>query len=796
MKISEHWLRERLHLTAPREELLHKLTLAGLEVNEVIPVANPFTSVVVAEVLAVEPHPDADRLRVCQVNVGSGEALQIVCGAKNVRPGIKVPAALVGAVLSPELTIKSAALRGVASQGMLCAADELGLGQVPGGGLLELPADAPVGEDLRTYLQLNDDVTIDIDLTPNRSDCLSLEGIARETAALFQLAYTPAAVKSVPSRVADRLSIEVAESKACPRYAGRIIKGINASAKTPLWMQELLRRSGIRAVNPVVDVANYVMLMLGQPLHAFDLARMGKTIRVRFAKENEALTLLDDRKVTLDAQSLVIADEEKALALAGVMGGADSAVTTATQDIFLESAFFNPLAVAGVARRYGLHTDASLRFERGVDPELPVKAIEYATDLLLQIVGGEAGEIVVAEKIECLPTRQPIELRRARIERLLGITINDDIVARALTALGMDITPSAAGWQVHSPSYRFDIQIEEDLIEEVARIHGYDHIPDDKMAPSVNGATPITAETHIPLRRWRSGLVDRDYREIISYSFVAPKLQQLLTPHLPGIALQNPLSTEMGVMRSSLWPGLVSALSYNQHRQQSRVRLFESGLCFNLVQGELKQEPMLAGVCWGTAFSENWSNPNRAVDFFDIKGDLEYLFALTKVPTDFRFSPSQHPALHPGQAADIWRGDQLLGQVGALHPQIGQQVDLPGTIYLFELNLSLLETAILPKFATLSKYPAIRRDIAVWVSKTKNADHLVEHIRAVAGSLLVGLSLFDVYQGQGERSAEKSLAFGLILQEGSRTLVDGEVNELMEKVIHSLAEKFGAVLRD
>lgn len=793
MKFSEYWLREWVNPAISTEQLSAQLTMAGLEVDAIEPVAPAFSRVVVGEVLEVVQHPDAERLKVCQVNIGEAQPLQIVCGAANVQVGLCVPAALVGAQLPGGLEIKRAKLRGVESFGMLCSAKELGLAE-NANGLMVLPPDATPGADVRVYLQL-DDVSIELGITPNRGDCLSIAGIAREVAVLNRLAVTAPSIVEVPATIANILPIEVAAPAACPRYVGRVIKGVNPHAETPLWMRERLRRSGVRSISPVVDVTNYVLLEMGQPMHAFDLAKLSGGIHVRYARAGEVITLLDGQQVTLDAGTLLICDQRQPQAIAGIMGGMDAAISDTTDTLFLESAFFAPAAVSGHARRYGLHTDSSHRFERGVDPNLPRRAMERATTLLLAIVGGQAGPVVEAVAQEHLPERKPIKLRAARVRRLLGVAIPGDQVSDILVRLGMGGVQEGEDWQVTPPSFRFDIAIEADLVEEVGRIHGYTELPSARpMGPLTIHPQP---EARIDIGRMRQILIDRGYQEAITYSFVDPALQRVLDPQTTPLALANPISADMAVMRTSLWPGLMQALIYNQNRQQGRIRLFEAGVRFLPQDSEIKEEKMVAGIAAGNLGPEQWGEQTRLADFYDLKADVEALLGLTACSDEFVFTPKQHPALHPGQSAAITRRDgDLVGWIGVVHPVVERAVGLTGRALLFELCLSAIEQARLPRFHELSKYPAIRRDIAIIVDEAVSSQAVHDCVAGVAGGLLQNVQLFDVYRGKGIDPGRKSLALGLTWQDSSRTLTEEEVNGLLEKVLNKLGLDLGAKLRD
>lgn len=791
MKFSENWLREWVDPPVSTEALVAQLTMAGLEVDGVEPAAPEFTGVVVGEVLDVQPHPDADKLRVCQVAAG-GEPLQIVCGAPNVAVGMKVPTALVGACLPGDLKIKQAKLRGVASSGMLCSARELGLAD-DHQGLLALPAGAPVGRDFRAYLGLDDRI-IEVDLTPNRGDCLGLAGIAREVGVLNGCAVTPPQISRVAAGCDDRFEVRVGAPDGCPRYLGRIIRGIDPAAATPLWMQERLRRGGLRSLGPVVDVTNYILLELGQPMHAFDLARLDGRIEVRHARAGETLQLLDGRGVTLDDETLVIADAAKVLAIAGVMGGADSGVGADSRDLFLECAFFSPEAIAGRARRYGLQTDSSHRFERGVDFELQHRAMERATALLLELVGGTAGPVMEVCAPERLPRRDVIRLRRARIRRLLGVELAEADIEGILLRLGAKLNATADGWDVEPPSYRFDMAIEADLIEDIGRIHGYDRLPSLRPRATLQATPP--SEARAGIGQWREVLVQRGYQEAITYSFIDPRLQQRLDPERPPVALANPISSEMSVMRTSLWAGLLRAVQHNLNRQQVRIRLFEYGLNYIIQDNELTQNLCLAGIACGSRLPEQWGAEGAPLDFFDVKADVEALLAAGGAGGAFAFRADRHPSLHPGCTARIERDGEAVGWLGVLHPELAAELDMPGNTVVFELDARRMAAGGIARFQEISRFPAIRRDLAFIVDERVTAGEFCAAARSAAGPLLRDLVLFDLYQGQGVESGRKSIAFGLILQDSSRTLAEQDVEAVLAKVQAALNASFGANLRE
>ncbi|WP_250658701.1 phenylalanine--tRNA ligase subunit beta [Alkalimarinus coralli] len=789
MKFSEQWLREWVNPNINTEELVSQITMAGLEVDGVELVAGEFVGIVVGEVLSADKHPDADKLSVCQVNAGD-ETFQVVCGAPNVRAGLKVPFAMVGAVLPGNFKIKKAKLRGVESQGMLCAESELGMAE-SSDGLMELPANAPVGQDFREYMKLNDRM-IEVDLTPNRSDCLSIAGLAREVGVLNKTLVEQPKINTLEPSINDSFAINIDVPAFCPRYIGRIINGINVNAETPLWMKEKLRRSGLRSIDPVVDVTNYILLEFGQPMHAFDLDKLSGSINVRMASEQEKITLLDGQDVELRSDTLVIADEEKALAIAGVMGGESSAVSDSTVNIFLECAYFDPISIAGKARSYGLHTDSSHRFERGVDYKLQRNMIERATELLLEIVGGDAGP--VSEKVSKadLPSRELVELRYARVESLLGLKVGKTEVEEILTRLGLFIEKlTKDGWLIRVPSYRFDISIEADLIEEIGRIYGYNNLP--VTSPVGSLALKPNDESITPIAEIQNHLVTLGYQEAITYSFVDPELQQKLDPEHEGIALANPISADLSVMRTTLWTGLLKALMYNQNRQQDRVRFFETGLRFVKKGDDLEQVPMLAAVVSGNRQPENWANENAAIDFFDVKADLESLFS--RLGGEFLFRKGNLPALHPGQTAEIVKNGEIIGYLGALHPEIHKSQNLNGPVYLFELCLDQIVKGNVPQCKEFSKFPEVRRDLAIIVNKEVEFGDVRSSIIEKAGDYLIDLKVFDVYQGQGVEPGKKSLAIGATWQHVERTLNDDEITQTFNDIIDVLKDRFGAILR-
>ncbi len=795
MKISEQWLREWVNPELSTDELAHQITMAGLEVDAIEAVAGDFSGVVVAEIISAEQHPDADKLRVCEVSAGS-DTVQIVCGAPNARAGIKVPLATVGAILPGDFKIKKAKLRGVESFGMLCAEKELGISEADDG-LMELPLDAPVGTDLRDYLGL-DDKLIEIGLTPNRADCLGIAGIAREVGLLNQLEVNAPQIEPVALSLEDTLDVELKAPERCPRYLGRVVRGVDLSRPSPLWLQEKLRRCGVRSIDVAVDITNYVLLELGQPMHAFDLDKLSGGIVVRLAEQGESLALLDGQTVELNSDTLVIADHQGPLAMAGIMGGDPSAVSDGTRNIFLESAFFSPDLLAGKARGYGLHTDSSHRFERGVDFALQRQAMERATRLLIDIAGGEAGPIVEAVAETHLPARPNVVLRAARIEKLLGFPIASDEVERILSGLGLAVTTTEAGWICDVPSWRFDIAIEADLLEELARVYGYNNLPVSRIRADLS--MPARRESKLALPALRRHLSARGYREAITYSFVEPRLQQLFDPQQAAVALRNPISADMAVMRTSLLPGLVNAVLRNTKRQQPRVRLFESGLRFLPESGNdlsgLRQVPTLALVVTGPRFAESWAEGSAGVDFFDLKGDVESLLGLGRNLGDYEFVPGEHPALHPGQTARIRRNGANVGVIGALHPSVQSELDLNAPLFVCEIDLEAIVEARLPQFKPLSRFPEVRRDLAVVVDREVPAADILANVRATAGTYLTELRLFDVYEGKGVDPKRKSLALGLTFRDQSRTLSDDDVNEAVGQVVDSLEKNYKAELRN
>ncbi len=784
MKFSENWLRSYVNPALDSAALNHLLTMAGLEVEAQEAVAPAFSQVVIAHILSAEKHPDADRLQVLRVDVGQAEPLQIVCGASNARAGLKSACALVGAQL-PGFDIKRAKVRGVESFGMMCSEKELGLA-AESAGIVELPEDAPIGLSVREYFDLDDQV-FELKLTPNRSDCLSVAGVARDVAALTgaSLSLPQAGIAAVSAPAGKNVLVDAKE--ACPRYCGRVISGVNANVATPTWMKRRLERSGSRSISAIVDITNYVLLELGQPLHAFDLAKLNGDIRVRFARPAEQIALLNDQTAELQTDMLVIADDSGAIALGGIMGGSTTAVSDSTTDIFLESAFFTPGTIAGKARRLGLSTDSSYRFERGVDFAATRACLERATQLVLEICGGNAGEIV--EHVAQLPQRQPVKLRVSKAAEVIGIAFPQDKIAELLNRLQFSFTQQDDTFLVTPPSYRFDIEIEEDLIEEIVRLHGYEHLP--ALPPVANALLMLpSAENQRSANHLRRQLVDADYFEAITYSFVNEAWERDLLGNNDAIPLRNPIASNMSVMRTSLWGGLLDALQYNLNRKQERVRLFEIGACFHRNEKSYREVSRLGGLCYGAAQPEQWGEAARDVDFYDVKADVE---ALTGHRATFK--AAQHPALHPGQTAQVIIDDQAIGWIGTLHPRWQQQYDLPRSTILFELDLAALTHQSVAVFAEVPKFPPIRRDIAVVVDESTTAQSMIAAMREASDSVVSEIALFDVYRGKGIDQGKKSLAFLVLMQDTQKTLTDAEADAAMNKLISALTEKFGAALR-
>lgn len=791
MKISENWLRTWVNPAIDSDTLSDQLTMLGLEVDELVPAAKPFTGVVIGEVLTVVQHPDADRLRVTTVNIGSDEPLQIVCGAPNVCVGMKVPVATIGAVLPGDFKIKKGKLRGVESQGMLCGASEIDL-EDKIDGLLELPADAPVGTNIREYLNLDDHV-IDISITPNRGDCFSIRGVAREIGVINQLPVTAPEIQEVAATIADQKQV-VVTTDGCPRYLGRVIKNVNTKAATPAWMEQALARSGIRQHSILVDITNYVLMELGQPLHAFDGGQVQGSVHVRQASANEKLVLLNEQEIELTEDVMVIADDVKALAIAGIMGGLSSSVTDETTEIFLESAFFAPLHIAGRARRYGLHTDASQRYERGVDFELPMIAMQRASQLIQTLAGGDFGPITVSEKTELLPKREAIELNQAQVDQLLGYQVPTAFITDALQRLGCDVTVTAEGeWTVVPPSHRYDMAIYQDLIEEVARIHGYDNI---QISLPVIDVKLAKHQDQFELTQLRQTLVTLGYQEAISFSFADLKLEKQLNSQVNPLALANPISSDLAVMRSTLLSSLIPCVQYNINRQQSRVRFFELGLRFDYQNAksieDLKQIPTLVMIAVGSKQIESWHGKAQVMDFFDLKGEVEEILAAGRIQVEYVRSDREW--LHPGQSAEILVDGKSVGYLGRLHPSLENALDL-STTWIAELDQSAVLQTYVSNFTELSRFPSVRRDIALVISDKINVSEIQQLIEKTGGELLDSTWLFDVYTGQGVEQGKRSLAFALLWQHPSRTLEDAEIKSGMDHIIQVLEDTYQATLR-
>lgn len=790
MKFSESWLRTLVDTQLSSEELSHLLTMAGLEVEGLEPVAPQFNDVVVAQVLEVVKHPDADRLNVCKVDTGSGQPTTIVCGAPNVAVGLKVPCALPGAELPGDFVIKIAKVRGIESSGMLCSAKELGIAE-EASGLLVLPAEAPVGQSIRDYLDL-DDQQFELKLTPNRADCLSLSGVAREVAAIAGAQARLIEVPEVAATIADQRPVVLDAPAACPLYYGRVIKGVDANAPTPDWMKRRLERSGIRAISALVDVTNYVMLELGQPLHAFDNTRLEGAVHARMARADEKLLLLNEQTIAIDSDILMIADDAKPLAMAGIMGGEESGITLETGELFLESAFFAPKAIAGRARRYGFGSDASHRFERGVDFGGTRRAMERATQLILDICGGAAGPVVEARAE--LPARKPVRLRTARACAVIGMKFSPEQIAGLFSGLGLPFVREGDDFLVTPPSWRFDIEIEEDLIEEIARLFGYDNIP----APAPRGRLKmmVQPEAQRPQARIRQMLVDRGYQEVVNFAFVEEAWEADFAANAAPIRLANPIASQMAVMRSTLFGGLISNLVTNLKRKQTRVRLFETGRTFYRdAQGTpvagFHQPWKLAGLAYGGALPDGWGSGARKLDFYDVKGDIEALLA----PEPLRFEKLAHPALHPGRAAKVFLAGCEIGIIGELHPEWVQKYDLPQAPVLFELDFDSLKAARVPAYVEVSKFPPVIRDLAILVDQDLPLQRLLDGLKGQLPVLVQDIQLFDLYVGKGVPENKKSLAFRIVMQDTQRTLQDAEVDLAVQQLVSCLEQEFAAQLR-
>ncbi len=794
MKISEHWLRSWANPKIDSDTLAEQLTMAGFEVEAVEYEKIAFDGVIVAGVESVKGHPDSDKLHLCQVNDGSKKLLNIVCGAANVRAGLKVALAKPGAVMPGGTEIKKTKIRGQESEGMICSMQELGLGD-ESEGIWELPNDADIGKPLKEII-INDDHILELALTPNRGDCLSVAGIAREVSVINNCNYDQPVIDPVAAKINEQRKVVLDAASACPHYAGRIINGVNASAASPLWLTERLRKSGIRSINAIVDITNYVMLELGQPMHAFDNDNLQGDIHVRFAKDSESLVLLDQQTVKLNKNVLVIADNKQCLAMAGIMGGLDSAVDNGTQHIFLESAYFDPIAISGQARKYGLYTDSSHRFERGVDYTLQVQAIERATILILEICGGDPGPVVEATSKKDIPQRQEITLKPEQVKSLIGIDIAAEKITSILQGLDFNVDYKNNQWKVIPPARRFDVSIAADLIEEITRIFGYQNIPGERLGPVA--ALPSANMAYDQLQRCRLLMTARGYQEAITFSFVDDKLQNRLFPDNASLKLANPISAELSVMRSRIISGLIPVLTYNTNRQQDRVRIFETGLNYQKSNGKIIQKPFISGLIYGNIYEKQWDSSQKTCDYFDIKMDVETLLALA-IPdlTGIEFRrPNNTWPLHPGQSSEVLYKKQVVGVLGGLHPEILHELDIGGDVYVFELDFSVISTKISAKYQKLSKFPAVKRDIAIVVDQSISAQNILECIKNAVSDDLTNLELFDVYRGEGIDSGKKSVAIDLTFQRTSSTLTDEEVESMIGEILLQLKKQVGGSLRE
>jgi phenylalanyl-tRNA synthetase beta chain len=784
MQFSEHWLRQFVNPQLDADALGHALTMAGLEVEEQTFVAEPFSHVVIGEIIEAVKHPDADRLQLCKVNVGEAEPLQIVCGAPNARVGLKAPCAMVGAKLA-DFKIKKAKVRGVESFGMMCSAKELGLAE-EADGLLEFPDSATPGQNVREYLDL-DDTLYTIKLTPNRADCLSILGVARDVVAITGAPLTLPASTAVSISSDKKQAINVTETTACPSYYGCVIEGVNAKAQTPDWMVRAIERSGLRSISAIVDITNYVLLELGQPMHAFDVNKLNGDVEVRYAQQGEQIKLLNETDATLKSDDLVIADASGPIALAGIMGGEPTSVTDVTTDIFLEAAFFTPDVMAGKARRLGLSTDSSYRFERGVDYGNTKQALARATALILAICGGQAGE--VNEQLAKQPERKKVTLRYARVNSVLGIDISKEAVGTILTQLGFSFEENHDSFVVQAPTYRFDIEREADLIEEVARLHGYDKIP--AIAPIADlNVLPLPAKNLT--QAWlKDSLQSQGYQEVVTYSFVEESWERDLLANTDPIKLKNPIASNLSVMRSGLWGGLLDVLTYNLNRKQARAMVFEVGSTFHRKADGYREEMHVAGLCYGSALPEQWGVVEQDFDFYDVKAMVD---TLTHGKAEYR--KETHPALHPGQTARVYLQGKAIGWLGKLHPKKQQQYDLPKSTILFELETAQLLQTEVPKYEEVSKFIAVRRDIAIVVDEAVEAQAIIDAVNATKIPLLQKIQLFDIYQGKGIDEGKKSLAFLILMQDTNKTLIDSDAEAAMAELLKLLENKFNAQLRD
>ena len=793
MLIPESWLRTLANPSMTTAELAHLLTMSGLEVESCTPVAPPFTGIVVGEVLTVAKHPNADKLSLCSVNAGQGEPLQIVCGAPNVRAGMKVPLAMIGASL-PGLEIKAAKMRGVESQGMLCSARELGMSE-DHSGLLELDAAAVVGGNVRDLLQLDDHV-FEIKLTPNKADCLSVLGVAREVAALTRAKLLPPDVKPVAAKSDAKVAFGITDADGCGRFTGRAIRNVNAKAPTPDWMKQRLERAGQRSISALVDVTNYVMLELGRPLHVYDQDKLTGAIDVRWGRAGEKLKLLNDQTVDVDASVLCIADGSGPIGLAGIMGGDSTKAELETTNIFLESAFFFPAAIAGRSRRYNFSSDASHRFERGVDFDNNIAGIERATQLVLDICGGEPGPTV--DLVSRLPERKPVAMRIERARKIIGVPVSADEMADIFTRLSLPFTRSDDAFTVTPPSYRFDIEIEEDLIEEIARVYGFERIPANP--PSAPAAMRTEPEGRRSLHALRALLAGRDYQEVVNFSFVDAGWEADLAGNPDPIKLLNPIASHQSVMRSTLLGGLIETIRYNAARKLSRIRVFEVGRAFlrdaSVKEGDLAvaglHQPMrIAAAAFGPADEEQWGIPVRGVDFFDLKADVEAMVW----PRTARFEAATHPALHPGRSARAWVDGEALGWIGELHPRWQARFELPQPVVVFELDATLLQAVPVPHPGQPSRFPSVVRDLAVLVDAERPVQALLDALSAEKPAIVRSVRLFDLYHGKNLPAGRKSLAFRIVMQDTEKTLTDAEADSAIAQMIELLGQRFGATLR-
>jgi len=789
MRFSERWLRTLVDPPIDTAALCERLTMAGLEVEDAVPAAPPFSGVVVGRIDKVEPHPNADRLRICAVDAGSGALLQIVCGAPNAGVGMKVPCALIGAKLPGGLAVRKAAMRGVDSNGMLCSAKELGIAD-DASGLLALPEDAPIGASVRDTLSL-DDTLIALKLTPNRSDCLSMLGIAREVAAITGAPLLPPAISAVPAVVANRRRVVVEDSGACPRFASRTIEGIDSGAPTPGWMKERIERSGIRSISAVVDITNYVMLELGQPMHAYDARLLDGAIVVRFARAGEKLTLLNEQTLALEPDMLLVADEKKPLGLAGIMGGVHSGISDATTTVFLEAAYWNPAIIQGKSRRLGFASDAGYRFERGVDFDGCARAVERATQLILDVCGGRAGPL--GDECGEFPRRDPVRVRPPRVARLLGIALSADAIGALFDRLRLTYTREGDDFLVSPPTFRFDLAIEEDFVEEIARLYGYAAIP---AAPSAHIQSMLPdAEAALSVNGLKRKLVARGWQEAITFSFVNSVWEAALFPDRDAksaaIAVLNPIASHLDVMRTTMAGGLIEVLRTNLARRQDRVRVFEAGRCFQRAGPGYDQPLRLGGLAYGDAEPEQWGMAKRAADLFDIKSDLEALLA----PRSLATVPGAHPALHPGRAATVLLDGRSIGWLGELHPRLVKHFDLPRAPILFELELAPLTSRPLPAARPISKLPVVRRDLAIVVDDGVAAGDLLATLEAAKPPGVEALRLFDVYRGPGLLQGKKSLAILVLMQDTERTLTDADIDATVAELLRVATDRFGATLR-